>query len=86
MKEKFEYLVFLNYLCLLVLGFHSAIAVSVFGLKNIEPSNVLTAKPIPCDDFFPTNRIGSSVPNGNGPARNVLVLMENNLCENDDKM
>lgn len=66
-------------LCLFVFGFHSAMAVSVFGQKNIEPSYVLTAKPMPCDDFFPTNRIGSSDPNGNGPARSVLVLIENNL-------
>lgn len=69
----------MRYLCLFVLGFHSAMAVSVFGLKKIEPSNELTANAIPCDDFFPTNRIGSSAPNGNGPARKVLVLIENSL-------
>lgn len=71
----------MRYRCLFVLGFHSAIAVSLFGLKKIEPSNELTASAIPCDDFFPTNRIGSSAPNGNGPARRVLVLTENNLRE-----
>lgn len=66
-------------LCLLVFGFHSAMAVSLFGLKKIDPSWRLTAKPIPCDDFLPTKRIGSSAPNGSGPARNALVLTENNL-------
>lgn len=68
-----------THFCLLVFGFHSAIAVSLFGLKKIEPSWRLTSNPIPCDDFFPTNRIGNSAPNGNGPARNALVLIENSL-------
>lgn len=66
-------------LCLFVFGFHSAMAVSLFGLKKIDPSFRLTSKPMPCDDFLPTNRIGSSAPNGNGPARSASVLTENNL-------
>lgn len=68
-----------GYFCLLVDGFHSATAVSLSGLKNIELSYGLTANPMPCDDFLPTNRTGSSAPNCNGPARNALVLTENSL-------
>lgn len=62
-----------------VFGFHSATAVSLNGLKNIEPSCGFNAKPIPCDDFLPTKRIGNSAPKGNGPARNALVLIEKSL-------
>lgn len=79
MKRKFNSFRRKTDLCLFVFGFHSAMAVSLFGLKKIDPSCRLTAKPIPCDDFLPTKRIGSSAPNGNGPARNALVLTENNL-------
>lgn len=67
------------YFCLFVFGFHSATAVSLIGLKMIDPSCGLSAKPIPCDDFLPTKRMGNSAPKGNGPARNALVFIENSL-------
>lgn len=69
----------LAYFCLLVFGFHSAKAVSLSGLKYMDPSYGLTTTPIPCDDFLPTNRTGNSVPNGRGPLRSALVFTENNL-------
>lgn len=62
-----------------MLGFHLATAVSDIGLKKMEPSIGDTSKPIPCDDFFPTNLTGKSTPNGNGPARRAAVVIENNL-------
>lgn len=69
----------MQYLCLLVSGFHFATAVSLIGLKNIDPSIGDTAKPIPCDDFFPTNSTGNSTSNDIGPNRNADVFIENNL-------
>lgn len=68
-----------SYRCLFVFGFQTATAVSLNGLKKIEPSFGDCAKPMPCDDFLPTSRIGSSAPNGSGPARNALVFTENSL-------
>lgn len=68
-----------SYRCLFVFGFHTATAVSLNGLKKMEPSFGDCAKPMPCDDFLPTSRIGSSAPNGSGPARNALVFTENSL-------
>ena len=56
-----------TYFCSLLEGFHLATEVSLIGLKKIEPSIGETARPMPCDDFFPTNLTGSSAPNGNGP-------------------
>lgn len=67
------------YRCLFVFGFQTATAVSLNGLKKMEPSPGDKANPIPCEDFLPTRRIGSSAPNGRGPARNALVFIENNL-------
>lgn len=72
-------------LCLFEFGFHSAMAVSLNGLKKIDPSRGLNAKPIPCDDFLPTKRIGNSAPNGNGPARSALVFTENNLHRSSER-
>lgn len=60
-------------------------AVSLIGLKKIDPSRGLNAKPIPCDDFLPTKRIGNSAPNGNGPARSAVVFTENSLFESKIK-
>lgn len=54
-------------------------AVSVTGLNMIDPSCGVTASPIPCDDFLPTRRTGSSVPNWRGPARKAAVETENSL-------
>lgn len=77
-KKKWNFNILINR-CLFVFGFHSAIAVSLNGLKKIEPSCGFNAKPIPCDDFLPTKRIGNSAPNGKGPARSALVFTENSL-------
>lgn len=67
--------------CVFVFGFHWAMAVSLIGLKKIDPSTGDTANPIPCDDFLPTSLTGSSAPNFNGPARRAAVVTENILQE-----
>lgn len=36
-------------------------------------------KPIPCDDFLPTNFTGNSLPKGSGPARRAAAETENSL-------
>lgn len=64
---------------MLAVGFHLATAVSLIGLKKIDPSTGDTAKPIPCDDFLPTNFTGRAVPNAKGPDRNADVCTENIL-------
>lgn len=56
-----------------------ATAVSLIGLKNIEPSDGDTARPMPCEDFLPTSLTGSSVPNDSGPDRNADVCTEKSL-------
>lgn len=67
------------YFCVFVIGFHFAIAVSLIGLKKMDPSTGDTANPIPCDDFLPTSFTGSSAPNFKGPARRTDVSIENIL-------
>jgi hypothetical protein len=51
-------------------------AVSVNGEKKMLPPYGLAPKPMPCDDFLPTNFTGNSLPTGNGPARSAAVEME----------
>lgn len=54
-------------------------AVSLIGLKIMDPSIGDTARPIPCDDFLPTNLTGSSAPKASGPFLRAEVCTENIL-------
>lgn len=68
-----------TYFCWFVVGDQRAMAVSLIGLKNMEPSIGDTARPIPCDDFLPTNLTGSSAPKARGPFFKAEVCTENIL-------
>lgn len=74
-----DYPIFVTYFCSLVLGLYWAIAVSVKGEKKIFPPYGLAPNAMPCDDFFPTNFTGSSLPLGNGPARSASAETEKTL-------
>jgi hypothetical protein len=67
-----------TYSCSFEWGFHFATAVSLIGLKNIEPPVGATANPMPCDDFWPTRRTGSSSPYCKG-VRKFFVETANSL-------
>lgn len=74
-----DYPIFVTYFCSLVLGLYWAIAVSVKGEKKTFPPYGLAPNAMPCDDFFPTNFTGSSLPLGNGPARSASAETEKTL-------
>lgn len=67
-----------THFCSFVFGLNWAIAVSVRGAKKMLPPCGLAPKPMPCEDFFPTNFTGNSFP-FRGPARNAAAGTENNL-------
>lgn len=49
------------------------------GEKKIFPPYGLAPNAMPCDDFFPTNSTGNSLPLGNGPARSASAETEKTL-------
>lgn len=63
----------------MVSGFQDATDVSVKGLKYSVSSKRLTLSPNPCEDFLPTNCIGSLSNSPGGPFDKVAVGILNIL-------